>query len=95
MAQRSEMSDLAFGYGLLSDQTRLGILKILTGGQKNVSALCKGLGLKQPSVSHHLGLLRMGRLVIGTRTGKSVIYSVDVAAMKSLGVALAKLTPKK
>jgi DNA-binding transcriptional ArsR family regulator len=95
MAQRSEMSDLAFGYGLLSDQTRLGILKILTGGSKNVSALCKGLGLKQPSVSHHLGLLRMGRLVIGTRTGKSVIYSVDVAAMKSLGVALAKLTPKK
>ena len=95
MAKRSELVDLAFGYGLLSDQTRLGILNILTGGPKNVSALCKGLGLKQPSVSHHLGLLRMGRLVISVRTGKSVIYSVDVAAMKSLGVALAKLTPKK
>jgi DNA-binding transcriptional ArsR family regulator len=94
MAQRSEVSDLAFGYGLLSDQTRLGILKMLTAGQKNVTALCKGLGLKQPTISHHLGLLRMGRLVIGTRKGKSVIYTVDTAQMKTLGAALAKLTKK-
>jgi ArsR family transcriptional regulator len=95
MAQRSEVTDLAFGYSLLSDQTRLGILKILSGGKKNVTALCKGLGLKQPTISHHLGLLRMGRLVIGTRKGKSVIYTVDPAQMKALAVALAKLTPKK
>jgi len=95
MAQRSEVTDLAFGYSLLSDQTRLGILKILSGGQKNVTALCKGLGLKQPTISHHLGLLRMGRLVIGTRKGKSVIYTVDASEMKALAVALTKLTPKK
>jgi len=95
MAQRSVVTDLAFGYSLLSDQTRLGILKILSGGQKNVTALCKGLGLKQPTISHHLGLLRMGRLVIGTRKGKSVIYTVDGAEMKALAVALTKLTPKK
>ena len=94
MAQRSEVSDLAFGYGLLSDQTRLGILKMLAAGPKNVTALCKGLGLKQPTISHHLGLLRMGRLVIGTRKGKSVIYTVDAAQMKALGAALAKLTKK-
>jgi ArsR family transcriptional regulator len=94
MAQRSEVSDLAFGYGLLSDQTRLGILKMLAAGQKNVTALCKGLGLKQPTISHHLGLLRMGRIVIGTRKGKSVIYTVDVAQIKALGAALAKLTKK-
>ena len=94
MAQRSEVSDLAFGYSLLSDQTRLGILKTLAAGQKNVTALCKGLGLKQPTISHHLGLLRMGRLVIGTRKGKSVIYTVDAAQMKALGAALAKLTKK-
>ena len=94
MAQRSEVSDLAFGYSLLSDQTRLGILKMLAAGPKNVTALCKGLGLKQPTISHHLGLLRMGRLVIGTRKGKSVIYTVDTAQMKTLGAALAKLTKK-
>jgi DNA-binding transcriptional ArsR family regulator len=95
MARNSESYELACGFGLLSGATRLGILKMLTTGPKNVTALCKGLGQKQPSVSHHLGLLRMGRLVIGTRKGKSMIYVCDAAAMKALAVGLAKLTPRK
>ena len=95
MATRSEASELAFVFGLLSDGTRLGILKILSGSPKNVTALCKALGVKQPTISHHLGLLRMGRLVKGTRKGKSVIYSADAACLKVLGVEIAKLAPKR
>jgi hypothetical protein len=37
----------------------------------------------------------MGRLVIGTRKGKSAIYVCDAAAMKALSVGIAKLTPMK
>jgi len=95
MAKRSESYDLACGFGLLSDATRLGILKMLTTGPKNVTALCKGVRQKQPTISHHLGLLKMGRLVVGTRKGKSVIYVCDAAALKALAVGLAKLTPRK
>jgi DNA-binding transcriptional ArsR family regulator len=95
MAKRSEASELAFVFGLLSDGTRLGILKILAGSPKNVTALCKALSVKQPTISHHLGLLRMGRLVNGARKGKSVIYSTDAARLKALGVEVAKLAPKK
>jgi ArsR family transcriptional regulator len=86
--------ELARGFSLLSDATRLGILKLLVGSPKNVTALCKGLGLKQPTISHHLGLLRMGRLVIGTRKGKSVVYTTDAASMKELSVGVSKLTPR-
>jgi len=92
---RSQLNELATGFSLLGDPTRLGILKLLTGGPKKVTALCDALDQKQPTVSHHLGLLRMGRLVIGTRTGKSVVYVTDAAAMKALAVGLAKLTPRK
>jgi len=74
--------------------TPLGILSLLAKGPKNVTGLCKALGLKQPTVSHHLGLLRMGRLVINTRQGKSVVYSTDKANLKALASALAKLMPK-
>jgi ArsR family transcriptional regulator len=95
MAKTSEAYDLTCGFGLLSNTVRLGILKILTTGPKNVTALCKCLGLKQPTISHHLGLLRMGRLVIGTRKGKSVVYVCDAAAMKALAVGIANLTPRK
>ncbi len=91
---RADLRDWAQGFGLLSDATRLGILANLAKGPKNVTALCKALGLKQPAVSHHLGLLRMGRLVVGTRRGKAVVYTTDKANLKALASALGKLIPR-
>jgi len=96
MAKKSkaDLRDWAQGFGLLSDATRLGILSLLAKGPRNVTALCKSLGLKQPTVSHHLGLLRMGRLVINTRKGKAVEYATDKAALKQLASAVSQLMPK-
>ena len=91
---RSQLTVLAQGFGLLSDPTRLGILTLLVKGPKNVTALCKALKLKQPAVSHHLGLLRMGRFVISTRQGRSVLYASDKAALKALASGLVKLMPR-
>ena len=93
MAKKMELAEWARGFSLLSDPTRLGILKMLAAGPKNVTTLCSSLGLKQPTISHHLGLLRMGRLVIGTRKGKSVVYVTDGACMKALSAAISKLSP--
>jgi len=89
---KAELSEWARGFSLLSDPTRLGILKMLAGGSKNVTALCDGLGLKQPTISHHLGLLRMGRLVTGTRKGKSVVYVSEKKNLKDLSAAISNLT---
>ena len=91
---RAAFRDQAQGFGLLSDPTRLGILSLLAKGPRNVTALCEALKLGQPNVSHHLGLLRMGRLVINTRQGKSVVYTTDKANLKALAAALSKLMPK-
>ncbi|KPK49869.1 MAG: hypothetical protein AMK72_03505 [Planctomycetes bacterium SM23_25] len=85
---------LARGFGLLSDGTRLGILAELSKGPKNVTGLRKALKLKQPTVSHHLGLLRMGRLVNGERQGKAVVCTTDKTNLKALASALARLMPK-
>jgi len=92
---KAELSEWARGFSLLSDPTRLGILKMLAAGPKNVTALCNALGLKQPTISHHLGLLRMGRLVTGTRQGKSVVYTTEKKNLNELASAISKLTPKK
>lgn len=92
---KAELSEWARGFALLSDPTRLGILKMLAAGPRNVTALCTALGLKQPTISHHLGLLRMGRLAIGTRQGKSVVYVTDKKNLKELASAIAKLMPSR
>ena len=91
---KPDLKELDRGFYLLSDATRLGILALLVKGPKKVTALCKALKKKQPTTSHHLGLLRMGRLVNGKRQGRSVDYGADKAKMKALAAGLAKLMPK-
>jgi DNA-binding transcriptional ArsR family regulator len=64
-------------FRLLSDKTRLNILLMLADGERNVSSLCEELGLPQPTVSHHLGLLRMQNLISNRRNGKQVFYGLN------------------
>jgi len=71
------VNELAQAFRLLSDETRLKIVCHLAREEQNVGGLCKILNLAQPTVSHHLGLLRMGRLILNRRNGKQVIYSLN------------------
>jgi DNA-binding transcriptional ArsR family regulator len=61
---------------MLSDETRLRILFYLKRGERNVSAICSALKASQPTISHHLGLLRSTRLVLQRRSGKHIFYSL-------------------
>jgi DNA-binding transcriptional ArsR family regulator len=64
-------------FRLLSDKTRVKILLLLTQGERNVSSLCQELRLPQPTVSHHLGLLRSRNLITNRRAGKQVFYGFN------------------
>ena len=71
------LEHLATLFRLLSDRTRLNLLMLLADGEKNVTSLCETLKLPQPTVSHHLGLLRMSNVIANRRDGKQVFYSLD------------------
>jgi DNA-binding transcriptional ArsR family regulator len=75
---------------ILADTTRLRVLSLLRGGELNVSALCKLLDLAQPTVSHHLGLLRTVGLVQNRRSGKQIFYALcpDTIDVMDNGVGL-------
>jgi DNA-binding transcriptional ArsR family regulator len=72
-----DLEPLAGLLKLLSDGTRLRILMLLAKGERNVSSLCDELKLPQPTVSHHLGLLRMRNVIANRRHGKQVFYGLD------------------
>ena len=72
-----DFEPLAGLFKLLSDGTRLRILMLLAKGERNVSSLCEELRLPQPTVSHHLGLLRMRNVIANRRNGKQVFYGLD------------------
>ena len=72
-----QLEQLANLFRLLADRTRLNLLTLLADGEKNVTSLCEVLKLPQPTVSHHLGLLRMSNIISNRRNGKQVFYSLD------------------
>lgn len=72
-----DLDQLSSLFRLLSDKTRLSILLRLAEGERNVTNLCEELGLPQPTVSHHLGLLRMNNVVGNRRHGKQVFYALN------------------
>lgn len=74
---RSQLDELCQVFRLLSDPTRLRILTILSHGERHVTSLCQTLELPQPTVSHHLSLLRMAGITTPRRNGKQVFYRLN------------------
>ncbi len=92
-SDEQSLSNLCQLFRLLSDKTRLQIVMLLAGGERNVTSLCEELNLPQPTVSHHLGLLRMNRVIINKRNGKQVIYALDSSGGKASNGRLKFSTP--
>jgi DNA-binding transcriptional ArsR family regulator len=68
---------------LLSDPTRLRLLGLLRLSERTVGDLCESLDIPQPSVSHHLSLMRRAGLVLNRRAGRHVYYALNPATVNS------------
>ena len=71
----------------LSDPTRLEIIMSLAEGEQDVSTLCFHLSQSQPSVSHHLALLRHGGIIAARRKGPKNFYELTDEGCTLAGVA--------
>ncbi|MVU81397.1 metalloregulator ArsR/SmtB family transcription factor [Nocardia sp. ET3-3] len=60
----------------LATPSRLLILSALRQNPLAVTELAESIGMEQSAVSHQLRLLRNLGLVVGTRTGRSIVYSL-------------------
>src|SRR5512144_2799250 len=60
-----------------SDTSRGRIMAVLMGGETNVSALSRAVGISESAVSHHMLGLRQMRLVSSREAGKEVFCRVD------------------
>lgn len=59
------------------DQTRLKILSLLSAKEMTVNEITKEIGLKQPTISRHLAILREADVVVDRRNGQQVYYSLN------------------
>ena len=75
----------------LSDPVRLRLLSVVasrTGGEACVCDISVGIEVSQPTVSHHLKVLRTAGLLESERRGSWVYYRVVPEALQKLSVVL-------
>jgi len=61
----------------LADETRQTILQMLLEGEKCVSDLTESFSISQPTISHHLNILKSLGLVNSRKDGKHVYYDIN------------------
>ncbi|MBU1320244.1 MAG: metalloregulator ArsR/SmtB family transcription factor [candidate division Zixibacteria bacterium] len=64
------------------DPTRLRILALLSSKEMTVSEIVANIGLSQPTISRHLGILRDADVVHDRRDGQNVYYSINKASVE-------------
>lgn len=73
---------------IVSHPSRLAIVLFLLDGSSTVSGIEQALGLRQPNLSQHLGVLRDAQLLTATRHAKSVVYEVAEGKTRTIAAAL-------
>ena len=61
----------------MADETRQRILSVLQDGEMNETDIVARLDLTQPTISHHLAILRRANLVQARSEGKYVFYRAN------------------
>jgi ArsR family transcriptional regulator len=85
-----ERAALAARFKALGDPARVAIVNRLAGaGEVCVCAFVDDLGLSQPTVSHHLRILREAGLVEARRNGTWAYYRLVPESVAALGRTLA------
>jgi ArsR family transcriptional regulator len=82
---------LARRFAALSDPVRLRLLSLLATSADGAVCACdlvEPVGKSQPTVSHHLKILREAGLVTSEKRGTNVWYAAVPAALESLRDAL-------
>jgi ArsR family transcriptional regulator len=85
-----ERTELAGQFKALADPSRVAILSMLSAEQEVcVCVFTDALDLSQPTISHHLRILREAGLVEASRRGTWAFYRLVPEALEGLRAALA------
>src|SRR5438045_1284327 len=79
-----ERETLATQFKALADPTRVAIVNRLAGGECCVCDLTDAFELAQPTISHHLKVLRDAGLVEASRRGTWAYYRIVPGAVEAL-----------
>ncbi|MGV3707378.1 MAG: ArsR/SmtB family transcription factor [Gemmatimonas sp.] len=84
LSTQTDLSQTAKLFHALSDETRLGILDMLGGGERCVCDLQDAFDAAQSRLSYHLKVLKSAGLVVDRTEGRWSYYSVAPEALQEM-----------
>lgn len=90
MEQRANAAEW---FHALSDETRLEIVAMLTGGERCVCELMDALDVAQSRLSFHLRVLKEAGIVIDRKDGRWVHYSLNRGRIEEMEALLHTMKP--
>src|SRR5262249_15263475 len=88
MSDANGRGDLLLFFKALADKSRLRLLGLLAQREHSVQELAALAGLKEPTVSHHLGMLKRLGLVSRRRDANTHWYALEPDAITGLAKRL-------
>jgi len=80
----AQVEEAAGLFGMLAEPARLYLLRELMAGPAHVGGLVEATGMRQGTVSKHLGILHGKRFVRRRREGARVVYEIADPALFTL-----------
>jgi DNA-binding transcriptional ArsR family regulator len=77
----------------MAHDSRLRIVGLLAQGERSVQDLAQALGLKEPTVSHHLAILKAQGIVTARAEGTTRWHALDRGAMERLARRVLQQAP--
>ena len=79
----------------LADDTRQRILEMLLKGEMSAGDIVAAFAMSQPTISHHLNVLKQFGLVTSRKEGKQVFYTINQDnVVECCGQLIAKFDPQ-
>jgi len=84
MSEQETFNQLLQFFKVLGNESRLKILGLLANGERSVGELATQLGVREPTVSHHLSLMKGIDLVGSRAEGTTRIYWLNNSAFEKM-----------
>ena len=68
----------------LGDDTRRKIIRLLKEGEMTAGEIADEFTISNPSISHHLAILKQAGLIDDERRGQTIAYSLNTSVMEEV-----------
>lgn len=89
------MKNISHIFASLSDPTRRLILENLRGQDLTPTELLERIHASQPTLSHHLDILKRAELIEGRREGQFIRYSLNMTVFEMALQYMVSITKKR